>query len=110
MSQEKMEALIDMADWYASPLGTFIRMSKLSLDKLIMQEVLYHISIGLSARLHRKKNAPCPTLPLWIRWYEIQNFKNVHVETEEFKKFTFGTRSFNMYDMYFFVKDHCARV
>ena len=49
MSKETMEALIDIVDWYASPLGTFIWMysvekpphvlPKFSLDKLIMREV-----------------------------------------------------------------------
>ena len=68
MSQAAMEALIEIAGWYASPLGTFIWMYitekpphvllKFSMDKLVMQEVSYHISIGLSARLHRKKKAP----------------------------------------------------
>lgn len=62
MSNAEMEALIDIAYWYASPSGTFIRMyiidktphvvSNLSLDKLFMQEVSYHISAGLSSRLH----------------------------------------------------------
>ena len=68
MSKAKMEALIDIANWYASPLGTFIWMysamkpphvlPKFSMDKLIMQEVSYHISTGLATRLHRKKKAP----------------------------------------------------
>ena len=29
---------------------------------------------------------------------------------EEFKRFTFSTRSFNPYDPHCLVKDHCARV
>lgn len=68
MSKVEMEALIDIADWYASPSSTFIQMyntekplhvlSKFSLDKLVMQEVSYHISAGLTAKLHRKKKAP----------------------------------------------------
>jgi len=81
MSKAVMEALIDIEDQYASPLGTFIWMynvekpphilPKFFMDKLVMQKVLYHISVGLLARLHRKKNAPCPTLPSQIRLYEI---------------------------------------
>ena len=57
MLKVAMEALIDIADWYASPSSTFIRMykaekplhvlSKFSLDKLVMQELSYHISAGL---------------------------------------------------------------
>lgn len=120
MSQETMEALIDIANWYASSLGTFIRMynmekalhvlPKLYMDKLVMQEVSYHISTGLSARLQRKKKAPWPTLPLWTRLYEIQNLKHAEAEIGEFKRFTFDTKSFNSYDPHFLVKDHCARV
>ena len=104
-----MEALIDIEDWYASPLGTFIRMYiaeklphvllKFSMDKLVMQEVSYHISIGFSARLHMKKKAPWPTLPFRIGLYEIWNLKHVEVEMEEFNRFTFDTRSFNQYDL-----------
>jgi len=73
MSKATMEALIDIADWYASPFGTFIWMysvekpthvlSKFSMDKLVMLEVAYHISAKISTRLHRKKKAPWPTLP-----------------------------------------------
>lgn len=115
-----MEALIDIAYWYASPLGTFIWMynadkaphvlPKFSMDKLVMQEVSYHISTGLSVRLHKKKKAPWPTLPLWIGLYDIQNLKDVEAETKEFKRFTFDTRSFNLYDLHCLVKDHFARV
>lgn len=89
MSQIEMEALIDIEDWYASTLDTFIRMYnedkalhillKFAMDKVIMQEVSYHISTGLSMRLKRKKKAPLPTCPLWIELYEIRNLR--HVET-----------------------------
>ena len=81
MSQAMMEALIDIIDWYASALGTFIQMHNaekashvlpnFSMDKLVMQEVSYHIMIGLSARLHAKKKETWPALPLWIGLYEI---------------------------------------
>ena len=120
MFQAMMEALIDIEDWYVSPLCTFIGMynvekalhvlPKFSIDKLIMQEVSYHISTRFSARLHKKKKAPWPTLPLWIRLYEIQNLKHAEAETEEFKRFTFGTRSFNPYEPHFLLKDHYERV
>ena len=73
MSKVVMEALMDIANCCASPSDTFIRMysaenpldvlPKFSLYMLIMQEVEYHISIGLTTRLHRKKKAPFPTLP-----------------------------------------------
>lgn len=62
MSQREMEALIDIVDWYASPLSIFTQMyrvekpphvlPKFSMDKLVMQEVSYDISKGLSSRLH----------------------------------------------------------
>jgi len=68
MSQAMMATLVNIANWYASPLGTFIRMYNVektlhvlpmfAMDKLIMQEVAYHISTGLSTRLHMKKKAP----------------------------------------------------
>jgi len=115
-----MEALIDIVDRYASPSNTFIWMyiaekplhvlSKFSMDKLVMQEVSYHISIGLSTRLHRKKKASWPTLMLRIRLYEMRNFKHVDVEAEEVKKYPFDARSYNPYDTHCFVKDHCVRV
>lgn len=95
-----MEALIDIADWYSSPSGTFIQMfnvekplhvlPKFSLDILTMQEVAYHISIGLIARLHQKKKAPWPTLLLQIGLYEIWSFKQVDVEVELMKKYPFN--------------------
>lgn len=70
----------------------------------------YHILTGLSARLHRKKKEPWPSLPLRIKLYDIQNLKHAEAETKEFKRFTFGTRSFNPYDLHLLVKDHCVRV
>lgn len=92
MSKSAMEALIDIADWYASLFDTFIRMFtaekhlhallKFSLDILLMQEVVCHISIGLIARLHRKKKPPWPTLPLKIGLYKIQSFKKADVKAE----------------------------
>ena len=56
-----MEALLGIADWYASPSDTFILMfsaekpphvlPKFALDVLVMQEVAYHVLAGLIARL-----------------------------------------------------------
>lgn len=81
MSQIEMEALVDIANWYASTLDTFIRMYNVekalqvlpnfSMDKLVMQEVTYHISKGLSPRLHKKKKNPWSALPFRIRLYKI---------------------------------------
>ena len=64
MSHEAMEVILNIAYWYASLGGTFIRvfgrekplhvLPRFSMDKLVMQEVSYHISTGLSAGLHRR--------------------------------------------------------
>lgn len=77
MSQEVMEGILNIADWYASPSGTFIRvfgkekpshiLPRYAMNKLVMQEVSYQIFIALSTRLHRKKKESWPTLPLWIK-------------------------------------------
>jgi len=58
MSQEAMYGLLNVAEKYASPSGTFIRMFgkekppyellRFSTDKLVMKEAAYDISIGLS--------------------------------------------------------------
>lgn len=81
MLKATMEALIDIDDSYSSPSDTFKRMynaekplhvlPKFALDKLVMQEVSYHISTGLSTRLNWKKKAHWPTLPLQIGLYNI---------------------------------------
>lgn len=111
---------MNIADWYASPDGTSIRMynaekaphfsPRFSTDKLVMQEVAYHISTGLSIGLHRKKKAPWPILPFWIRSHTIRSLKKADVEVEEFKKFHFGTNNFNPYNPHGLYRDHCARV
>lgn len=72
MSKAAMEALIFIEDWYASPSDTFIRMynaekplhllPKFDMDKLVMQEVSYHISPWLLAKLHWFKKAHWPAL------------------------------------------------
>jgi len=108
MSEELMHALLKIAYCYASPSGTFIRMfgeekprhvlPRFSTDKLVMQEVSYHISIGLLVGIHMRKKAPWPTLPLRIGLYEIQSLKDVDAKVEDLKKFEFGTNDFNPYD------------
>lgn len=85
-------------------------LQKFSLDKLLMLEVSYHISVGLSTTLYQKKKAPWPTLLLRIGLYEIHNFKHADVEAEEIIKYSFDTQSFNPYDLHYFVKDHYTRV
>jgi len=70
MSQEEIEAIIIIPNWYAPPGGTFIRMFGrekplhvlliYATNKLVMQDAAYHISIWLSAGLHRRKDAPWP--------------------------------------------------
>ena len=64
----------------------------------------------MSARLHRKNKVPSSVLPLRIRLYEIQNLKHADAKMEEFKRFTFDTRSFNPYDAHCFLKDDCVRM
>ena len=116
MSKKEMEALIGIADWYASPSSTFIRMfsvekplnviHKFALYVLVMEELAYHISAGLTTRLQRKKKAPWPTLPLRIGLYEIQSIKQADVKAELMKKYPFNLRSYNLYDPHCIVKDH----
>lgn len=62
---------------------------KFALGVLVMQEVAYHISTGLTARLQRKKKAPWPTLLLWIRLYEIWSIKQENIEEKLMKKYSF---------------------
>ena len=74
---------------------------RFSMDKLVMQEVAYHISTWLPKILHRRKKAPWPTLPLWIGLYGICILKDVNVEAKVFRKFGFSTKSFNLYDPHY---------
>lgn len=72
---------MNSTDWYASPNGIFVRMynaekdlhvlPKFSTDKLVMQEVIYHILTRLSIGFHKKKMTPWPMLPLQIGLYVI---------------------------------------
>jgi len=106
MSREAMEVIEDIVDWHALPGGTFIRvfgrekplhvLSRHATDKLVMQEVSYHLATVLSTMLHRKKKPPWPTLPLHIRLYEIKNLKFADTEGKEIVRFEFGTRDFNL--------------
>jgi len=120
MSQTSIELLLNIANCYTSLEGTFIKMynmekdlhvlSRFSTDKLVMQEVSYHISIGLSAGLHKKKKAPWLTLPMQIGFYTIKSLKEPDVEVNDFKNFKFGTKSFNPYDPHGLCRDHYARL
>ena len=63
-----MEEIVNISYWYASPDGTFIKvfggekpphvLPRFSMDKFFMQDIAYHISIGLLAGMHRRKKAP----------------------------------------------------
>ena len=79
-------------------------------NKLVMQEFYYHISIGLSRVLQRKKKEPWPILPLQIGLYMIKNLKVADTEGKEIKKFTFGNLDFNLYDPRYVCKENYAKV
>ncbi len=120
MSREVMGAVVNITDWYASLGSTFIIvfsreksphvLQRYATDNLIMQEVSYHLSIGLLAGLHRKKKAPWPSFPLRIGLYDIKSLKDVYVEAKEIVKFNFETKDFNLYYLHGIYKDHCVRV
>ena len=63
-----------------------------------MQEVVYHLSTGLSTNFHMKKKAPWPTLPMKIGLYEIKNIKVTDIKGKVIEKFAFSTLGFNLYD------------
>lgn len=120
MSQEAMEAILNIADWYALLGGTFIRvfggekplhvLPRYATNKMAMKEVSYHFSIGLSSGLHGKKKARWPTFPLRIRLYEINNLKDVDVEAKDIFRFRFNTKDINLYDPHGICKNHCVKV
>ena len=74
MCREEMEAISELANWFPLPDGTYLRvfggnkpphqLPRYANDKMIMEDVDYHISVGFSGVLQRKKKAPWPTLPL----------------------------------------------
>jgi len=80
------------------------------MDKLVMQEVSYHLSIGLSSRMHRKKKAPWPNLHLHIRLYKIKSLNYVDVLAKKIMKFEFSTKEFNLYDPHNIYKNLCVKV
>lgn len=120
MSQEVMETLLNIADSYASPSVTFMRMfgvekplhelPSLATDQLVMKEVSYHISKGLLSLLHTSKKAAWPTLSLWIGWYNIHTLRDVDVENKDLKEFRFRTKSFIPYDPHCICKNHSVKV
>ena len=119
MSQEVMEGILNIVDWYASPSGTFIKkfggekplhvLPRFSMDKFLMQEIAYHLSTRLLSGLHKKKE-PWPILTLRIRLYAIKSLKYADVEAKEIVKFKFNTKDFNPYDPHFICKNHCEKV
>jgi len=75
-----------------------------------MQEVSYHLSIGLPAILKRNNKAPWPTLPLQIGAYEINNMKAIESEGNELGKFEFSLMEYHPYDPKSVCKKHCANI
>lgn len=68
MSCEAMETMAELVDWFASLDHIYLivfgrqksrhMLLRYAANKVVMQEVAYHLSIGLSRVLHRKKKAP----------------------------------------------------
>lgn len=68
MTQEVMEAITEIANQYASLGEKFIRLfdgekrlhvlPRYANEKLVMQEVLYHLTTRLSEVLHKKNKSP----------------------------------------------------
>lgn len=120
MSPETMEAVSEHADWFASSNGTYLRvfnshksshmLPRWVTNKLVMQEVAYHISIDLSGVLRRNKKAPWPTLLLQIGLYEIRNLKVVETKGKEIDKFSFGHMEYHPYDPRSVWKKHCEKI
>jgi len=61
MSHEEMEEISKFIDWFSSPYSTYFKefgssksshmLPSYATDKLVMQEVAYHLSTGLSGML-----------------------------------------------------------
>jgi len=74
MSREAVKAVSKLANWFASLNDTYLIvfgghksphfLPRYATDKLVMQEVAYHLSTGLSWVLQMKKKSPWATLPL----------------------------------------------
>ena len=115
-----MEVVSELVDLFASSNDTFLRvfggqksphlLSRYAIDKLVMQEVAYHLSAGLLGVLHRKKKAHWPVLPLQIGLCEIKNLKVADIEGKDIEKFAFGCLDFNPYDPRNVCKEQCARI
>lgn len=120
MSQEAMEEVVELADWFSSLDGIYLRvfgskksshfLSRYATEKLVMQEVAYHLSTSLSRVLQRKKKEPQHTLPLQIGSYEIMNLKAIETEVKELGKFKFNLMEYHLYDPRNVCKQHCAKI
>lgn len=105
MSREEMNSLMEVLDLFYPPHGTYLRVfgckkpSHLLLrhatKKLVMQEVSYHLVIGLYVVLQRRKKESWPTFPLQVGFYEIENLKVVDVEAQELESIKFSMISFH---------------
>lgn len=114
----EMEEVSEIPNWFSSPNITFLGVFSIqkllylfpryATDKIVMQEVSYHLSTRLSAALHRKKKAPWPTFLMQIGLYDIKNIKVMYTKGKAIDIFSFGTLDFNMYDPHGIFKDKCV--
>lgn len=106
--------------WFTLVNGNFVRvfggnkslhiMSSYATDKLVIEEVVYHISIGLSKYLHMNNKGPSPFIPLYIGFYDIKNLKVTNTKGEEINKFSLCCLDINPYNPQNVCKAHCARI
>lgn len=119
MFKRAKEKIIRVADQFPIQEGTFIRffgsykpphaLPKFVIDKLMLQEVCYQMTTGLSKTLNKGKKKPQPSLPLTTGAYTIDIFQEVEVEAEEMKGFYFVNLSHHRYDPKGMVAAHCMK-
>lgn len=108
MSREAMDVVTKLAEQFASPDGTYLRvfgyqnssplLLKYATDILVRWEILYHLSIGLLVVFQRKKKAPWHTLPFPVGSYESMILKGSETEGNELENFRFKLMEYHSYD------------
>lgn len=120
MSCEAMDSITELVDWFASPDGIYLRvfgfhkssymLLRYATNKLVMQKISYHVSIGLSTILQRKRKCPWPTFPLHVETCEIKNLKVAKAEGNELENFRFGIMEYHPYEPKRISKQDCSKI
>lgn len=76
-------------------------------DKIVLQEVAYQITSGLTVMLVHANESPWPTITIYVGTYCVQIFREAKAKAKDMEHFKFSELSFHKYYVRGIIAKHC---